>query len=72
VPTQVSFVGYDDDILARDSLPPLTTVGVDKQNLGRVGGEIILNRINNPDLPVTKTRLPVRLIERDSVATLSQ
>ena len=71
VPEQISFVGYDDDILAREALPRLTTVAVDKPNLGRIGADVILRRIGDPELPVTKTRLPVQLIERDSVGVVA-
>jgi len=70
VPSQISFVGYNDDIFAREALPKLTTVAVNKLDLGRIGAEIVLRRLTNSEVPVTKTRLPVRLIERDSVADI--
>lgn len=69
VPGEVSFVGYDDDTYARDCVPALTTVGVDKAELGRNGAEIIRRRIEHPDLPVSKARVAVQLIERSSVST---
>lgn len=71
VPEDVSFVGYDDDTYARLSIPPLTTVAVSKTDLGRTGAEIIRRRLESPDSPVSKARLPVQLIERASVATIS-
>ena len=70
VPEDVSFVGYDDDIYAQGSIPKLTTVAVNKSDLGRSGAEIILKRLSEPDSPVSKARLPVTLIERDSVAVI--
>lgn len=72
VPEHVSFVGYDDDTYARDCIPALTTVAVDKAELGRNGAEIIRRRIEQPDLPVSKSRVPVQLIVRNSVATLRE
>lgn len=70
IPENVSFVGYDDDIYARESIPRLTTVAVNKPDLGRTGAECILRRLREPDVPVSKARLPVHLIERESVATI--
>jgi LacI family transcriptional regulator len=70
VPDQVSFVGYDDDIYARESLPPLTTVAVNKADIGHSGAECLLRRLKEPSAPVAKIRLPVTLIERASVAAL--
>lgn len=72
VPEDVSFVGYDDDTYARDCIPALTTIAVDKAELGRNGAEIIRRRIEQPDLPVSKARVPVQLIVRNSVATLRE
>jgi LacI family transcriptional regulator len=71
VPEDVSFVGYDDDTYARECIPALTTVAVDKRALGSAGAEILRLRIEHSDTPVSKARLPVQLIERDSVATLA-
>jgi LacI family transcriptional regulator len=70
VPDQVSFVGYDDDIYAREALPKLTTVSVNKADIGRTGAECILRRLKDSSIPTVKARLPVTLVERESVATL--
>jgi LacI family transcriptional regulator len=70
IPDQVSFVGYDDDIYAREALPKLTTIAVDKAAIGQAGAECILRRMKTPSTPVAKSRLPVKLVERDSVAKL--
>jgi LacI family transcriptional regulator len=72
VPSAVSFVGYDDDVYARDSIPQLTTLAVDKQALGRAGADLILTRLRNMSAPVSKSLIPVNLIERDSVAKLDR
>jgi DNA-binding LacI/PurR family transcriptional regulator len=70
VPGDVSVVGYDDDEKLADQLPLLSTVRVNKKELGRVGAELILKRIANPAAPVVKLRLPVEFIPRDSVASV--
>jgi len=70
LPEQVSFVGFDDDVYAREIKPSLTTVSIDKASLGREGAAILINRLRDPSARVTKIRLPVQLIERESVATI--
>lgn len=70
VPDQLSFVGFDDDPQAREAIPPLTTIGIDKAALGQAGAKLLLERVQEREKPVTKMRLPVALIERDSVARL--
>ncbi len=67
VPEQVSVVGYDDDLLVEKVRPLLSTVRVDKKTLGRVGAEMILRRVANPEIPVEKRLLPVELVWRESV-----
>lgn len=67
VPGEVSVVGYDDDVFAPQTSPSLSTVRVDKQELGRVGAEMILRRLAEPKRSVEKRRLPVELVWRDSV-----
>jgi LacI family transcriptional regulator len=68
LPAELSFVGFDDDVYAQEIVPRLTTIGIDKPALGREGARILIERLREPARPVVKLRLPVRLIERDSVA----
>ncbi|CAA6679321.1 MULTISPECIES: LacI family DNA-binding transcriptional regulator [unclassified Lentimonas] len=69
VPEDVSVFGFNDDSDSIKSRPTISTVRVDKQNLGKMGAESILHRINNPDAPIQSIRLPVELIHRESVAS---
>ena len=73
VPDQISIVGYDDDdaYVSVGSRPFLSTVRVNKKELGRVGADLILKRVASPNSPVMKLRLPVEFIERESIADLS-
>jgi LacI family transcriptional regulator len=68
VPDQLSVVGYDDDVVITEGRPFLSTVRVDKRELGRIGAELILKRIASRDSPVVKLRLPTEFILRESVA----
>jgi DNA-binding LacI/PurR family transcriptional regulator len=65
VPQDVAFVGFDDIPAAAQSTPPLTTVTVDKEALGRRGVELLLESDqSHPD--ATDTLVPVHLIPRAS------
>ncbi|PTX99682.1 hypothetical protein DB346_17825 [Verrucomicrobia bacterium LW23] len=68
IPGDISVVGYDDEKIAQTSTPPLTTMRVNRPELGRAGAELILERTSVPKSPVAKIRLPVELVERESVA----
>lgn len=74
VPDQLSIVGYDDDdaYVSIGNRPFLSTVRVNKKELGRVGADLILKRIASPNSPVVKLRLPIELVERKSVADLNK
>jgi len=70
----VAFVGFDDIPAAAQSTPPLTTVTVDKEALGRRGVDLLLETAQNNDASdadmdiTTDTLVPVRLIPRASSA----
>ena len=51
VPKDLSLVGYDDIPMANYLVPRLTTVTKDASHLGRKAFEMLLARIQNPDLP---------------------
>lgn len=70
VPEQLSVIGYDDDTISAESIPPLTTLRVDKKKLGETGAELILKRVGDAASPVAKLTLPTELVVRDSVARI--
>jgi len=66
VPKDISFVSYDDIPMANYLLPRLTTVTKDALNSGRKAFEVLLARIQNPDLPRQIIHNSARLIIRES------
>lgn len=70
VPRDLSIVGFDDDPVATRCVPPLTTVGMAKRDLGAIGARMVLDRLQNPDMPPVYHVKPIRLVVRDSVATI--
>lgn len=63
VPDDVALIGVDDIHLAAYHAPPLSTVRVDKQGLGRMGAELLLMRLRGEDVP-ERTTLPTELVAR--------
>jgi len=67
VPDDLSLVGFDDIDLAHLTSPALTTMQVDKINMGRIAVQALINRAHTPDIPPTTIALRPCLIERRSV-----
>jgi LacI family transcriptional regulator, galactose operon repressor len=66
VPKDISFVSYDDIPMADYLVPRLTTVTKDALTSGRKAFEVLLARIQTPDLPRQIIHGPARLIIRES------
>jgi DNA-binding LacI/PurR family transcriptional regulator len=65
VPDEISVVGFN-DIEAAVMHPPLTTVRQFPEQVGRRLAEMIVNRVNCPDLPPQQATIPTQLIKRES------
>ena len=64
VPQDIAIIGFDDIPAAAHATPPLSTIAVDKEALGRRGVELLL-----ADSPLElEIRLPVHLITRASTS----
>jgi DNA-binding LacI/PurR family transcriptional regulator len=66
VPEDVSIAGFDDDAMFRLLAPPLTTGSVDGAAFGVQAVQLILNRLENPDLSPQRAHVPSRLEIRKS------
>jgi DNA-binding LacI/PurR family transcriptional regulator len=63
IPYDLAIVGFDDIDAAAAAIPPLSTIRVDKEALGRAGIEFLLNK---PDQEPSQITLPVEMIVRES------
>jgi DNA-binding LacI/PurR family transcriptional regulator len=63
VPHDIAIVGFDDIAAAAAGTPPLSTVRVDKEALGRTGVELLLRK---PDENPSQITVPVDMIVRES------
>ena len=66
VPGDLSLVGFDDIPMANYLVPRLTTVTKDAREAGTRAFEVLLARIQNPDLPRQGVQIQPRLILRES------
>lgn len=66
VPEDVSVVGFDDISIAATFDPPLTTIRQERNELGRCAYDILNSLIHH--IPISKTLLRPKLIERESTA----
>ncbi len=63
IPHDLAIVGFDDIGAAGNAIPPLSSIAIDKEALGAMGIELLLEK--NPALEADRT-LPVRLVVRES------
>lgn len=63
IPHDIAIVGFDDIAAAAAAIPPLSTIHVDKEELGKAGIELLLNRQDEGPSQIT---VPVQMIVRES------
>ncbi|SEM49163.1 LacI family transcriptional regulator, repressor for deo operon, udp, cdd, tsx, nupC, and nupG [Luteibacter sp. UNCMF331Sha3.1] len=66
IPEDVSVVGFDDIRYSRYTSPPLTTVSQPKNALGREAMTMLIEILNEPDVPPRKRVLSAELVVRGS------
>jgi DNA-binding LacI/PurR family transcriptional regulator len=72
VPEDLTVAGFNDTPDAAALHPPLTTVRVFTEELGRQAGELLFRQIGQPDVATASVVLPTQLIRRESAASPSQ
>jgi DNA-binding LacI/PurR family transcriptional regulator len=70
IPDDVSVVGFDDMPFCTIIEPKLTTINVDKNALGQLAVDSLIQMIDGKKRIFFKTALGVTLVQRDSVRTL--
>ena len=69
VPDDISVIGFDDIKLAAALTPPLTTIRQESNDLGRCAYVILSSLVHH--IPISRTQLRPKLIERESTARVS-
>lgn len=62
----ISVIGFDDISDAAVATPALTTMAVSPSRLGRKLAQVLLNRIREPDMPVTVSEIVAELVVRET------
>jgi len=66
IPDEIKIVGFDNIVFSGIVSPSLTTVNIDKKELGEKGFEVLLERINEQRSQPVRVILDVDLVERKS------
>jgi LacI family transcriptional regulator len=72
VPQDLSVIGFDNISLAEHVRPALTTMRVDTVGMGRLGAQLLANRVRHPEAARVRAILRAELIERHSVQALAE
>ena len=70
IPDDISIIGFDDIDLSKLASPPLTTVRVDKEELGSIAVRALLRAARDHEEKPTTAVVPIELMERGSVRSL--
>lgn len=68
IPHDISVVGFDDISMAQHTIPQLTTVRIQKHEMGMMAAKRLLELIDEPEAKPIKVIVGVELVVRDSVA----
>ncbi len=71
VPEDVSVIGIDDIDISQYMSPPLTTVRIPLDEMGRAAGRLLMDRLDNGSGLPMKIELPYTLVRRESCREIS-
>lgn len=71
IPEDVSIIGFDDLPFSAIASPPLTTLRVPKQEMGRIATRRLIQLIKNREDAGIKIEVSTQFVERGSVKTIS-
>ena len=66
IPDDIAVVGFDDNPFSEYAYPPLTTVYLPFEEMGRQAGKMLLDLLLHPDEPKREVLLEGQLIVRES------
>lgn len=72
IPKDLSIISFNNSLFARLTSPQLTSIDVNSFQLGTEAASQLINHIENPNLPATKSIVPHTLVKRDSCRRLAQ
>jgi DNA-binding LacI/PurR family transcriptional regulator len=70
IPEDISVIGFDNVIMTNGYKPPLTSINVEKKEIGRVSVKLLVDRIMNPDKTKESILISVNIDTKHSVAKI--
>lgn len=67
IPQDLSLIAYEDNALCGYAIPPLTAINIQKEKMGEEAASLMLQRLNDPDMPSQLLVVPSYIVERGSV-----
>jgi len=68
VPEEISVLGFDNIFVSAYATPPLTTVAVDKTQMGREAARMLVEKLKSADrLPALRKEMPLLTLPRKTV-----
>jgi LacI family transcriptional regulator len=71
VPRDVSLIGFDDEEYAAFTVPPLTTVRIDVEEIGRELIGLLYKKLSGPATELPSVTVPTALIKRGTCRPLA-
>ena len=69
IPEDISVTSYETSVLGGYSTPPLTSVNIKKEEMGAIAAQMLLKRIEDPNVPLQKHIIDPELVVRASVSS---
>ncbi len=66
VPEDISLIGFDNEMRSEHTSPPLTTIHLPKQYIGKLAMQHLVSKIESPSDRPVRICVPTRLVERAS------
>lgn len=70
IPGDISIISFNNSLITQMAYPRLTAIAINAYQLGQEAAGQVINHILNPELPVTKTVVPHRIVERESCSNI--
>ena len=67
IPRDISIISFENSVLSGYAAPALSTVDINKRELGKKAGELLVQRIEKPKMPKATLLYTPTVINRDSV-----
>ncbi|MDD3403717.1 MAG: LacI family DNA-binding transcriptional regulator [Hespellia sp.] len=70
IPEDISIIGFDDISASQVFQPPLTTIHVNRDDIGKIAVQVLHERIQNPMQAHITTQISAYIVPRSSVSSL--